>query len=180
MKWFFLTVILLFINFMIGYNAMAWIDKNIIGRNSVLSMEVDQDVATSEISPTPTVVVPTEQPTSTPTPLPTKVPTPTAIPQPKFSSEEIQGFIERFAAQYAVDANVLRHLAVCESGFNAEAVNGAYAGLFQFAQTSWRTNRAIMGEDPNPDLRFNAEEATQTAAYMVSQGRGAIWPNCYP
>jgi hypothetical protein len=180
MKWFTLTAILLFVNFMVGYNTMAWIDKNIIGRNSVLSMEVDQDVTTTEISPAPTVVVPTEQPTPTPTPLPTKIPTPTAVPQPKFTSEQIQGFVERFAAQYAVDANVLRHLAVCESGFSADAVNGPYAGLFQFAQSSWKTNRATMGEDPNPDLRFNAEEATQTAAYMVSQGRGEIWPNCFP
>ena len=44
MRWFALTVVLLLINFMIGYNAMAWIDKNIIGESSVLSMEVDQEI----------------------------------------------------------------------------------------------------------------------------------------
>ena len=107
-------------------------------------------------------------------------PTPTPIPQPEFSGEEIHKFIERFSAQYSCDPNVLRHIAVCESGFRADAVNGPYVGLFQFATVTWKSHRNLMGEDGNPDLRFNAEEAVQTAAYVVSQGKGYIWPNCYP
>lgn len=89
-------------------------------------------------------------------------------------------FIERFAGQYGVDPNVLRHVAVCESGFRADAINGPYAGLFQFNVNTWKNNRKLMGEDTNLDLRFNAEEATQTAAYLMSIGKRGIWPNCYP
>ena len=142
-------------------------------------------------SPVPTLT-PTSFPTATPTatstptptptmkPTPTPTPTPAVVPQRNFSQEEIHGFIERFAAQYSVDPNVLRHIAVCESGFNASAVNGPYVGLYQFGITSWRSNRTQMGEDADPNLRFNAEEAIQTAAFIVSKGMGNLWPNCFP
>jgi soluble lytic murein transglycosylase-like protein len=123
--------------------------------------------------PTPTPV-----PTRIPTPIPTS--TPTSIPQPKFSQEEIHGFIERFAGQYGVDPNVLRHIATCESGFNAQAVNGPYVGLYQFGSSAWISNRVLMGEDASLDLRFNAEESAQTAAFVVSRGIKNIWPNCFP
>lgn len=89
-------------------------------------------------------------------------------------------FIERFASQYSVDPNVLRHIATCESGFNANARNGPYAGLYQFGNSSWKSNRILMGEDTDPDLRYNAEESVQTAAYIISRGIKNIWPNCYP
>lgn len=112
------------------------------------------------------------------------IPTPTLIfspiPQPSVSSEEIHKFIERFAGQYGVDPNVLRHIAVCESGFNPIAVNGSYAGLYQFTSVTWKNTRIEMGEDTNPDLRFNVEEAIQTATYIISVGKQGIWPNCYP
>lgn len=130
-------------------------------------------------SPTPT---PTEKPTPVPTkkPTPTPIPSPTPEPLPPVSPEEIHGFIERFAAQYGIDPNVLRHLAVCESGFNPLAYNIGYAGLYQFGPITWAKFRRQMGEDIDPDLRFNAEEAVQTATYVLSIGRGGIWPNCLP
>ena len=108
-------------------------------------------------------------PTSTPTPpaeqdlalpdTPTLTPTPKNTPTPKptpVSSSEINGFIERYAREYSVDANALRHIAVCESGFNPNAKNGPYVGLYQFTTNTWSNNRKIMNEDPNPDLRTNA------------------------
>lgn len=130
-------------------------------------------------SPTPTEK-PTPKPTKKPTPTPTPSPSPTPKPLPPVSSEEINGFIERFAAQYGVDPNVLRHIAVCESGFNPLAYNVGYAGLYQFEPITWAKFRRPIGEETNPDLRFNAEEAVQTAAYALSVGRGDIWPNCMP
>lgn len=159
--------------------------------NKLLHGAVLSDSITRIIDPSPTPTetpVPTETPSPTPTliptptqtPAPTATPTPTPKPQPKFSSEEIQGFMERFAGQYGVDVNILRHIAVCESGFNPQAVNGPYVGLFQFNSTSWKNNRVPMGENPDPDLRYNAEEATQTAAYLISQGKYYMWPNCKP
>ena len=37
-----------------------------------------------------------------------------------------------------------------------------------------------MGEDPDISLRYNAEEAVQTAAYNLSINNAGIWPNCAP
>lgn len=135
----------------------------------------------TQATPTTTpTLAPTRIPTLTPSPSPIPSPTPTPIPQPQFSQEQIHGFIERFAGQYAVDPNVLRHIATCESGFNASAVNGPYIGLYQFGASAWQNNRLIMGEDPDLSLRFNAEESVQTAAYIISIGKKGLWPNCFP
>jgi hypothetical protein len=136
-------------------------------------------VITETISPT---AVPTSTPLPTPTlkPKPTIKPTPTSKPQPKFTSEQIYGFTERFGGQYGVDPNVLRHVALCESTFKPEARNYIYAGLYQFDTRTWKVYRQKMGEDPDPDLRYNAEEAVQTAAYAISLGQLRLWPNCQP
>lgn len=112
------------------------------------------------------------------TPSPTKIkakPTPIVA-----ASQEVNEFIERFAAQYGVDKNVLRHVAICESGFNSGATNGPYAGLYQFGTNTWQNIRKEIGEDTNPDLRYVAKDAVQTAAYALAKGRGGMWPNCMP
>lgn len=131
---------------------------------------------------------PTATPTASPTPRPTltpqltKIPTPIPTPFPvkTYTPQEVHGFIERYASQYSLDVNVLRHVAVCESGFNPHAVNDSYVGLYQFGPTAWKNNRAIMGEDGDLNLRYDAEESAQTAAYLISIGRSDIWPNCFP
>jgi len=140
---------------------------------------------TPTLTPTPTPTstpTPTPSPTPSPrpTPTPTITPTPTPFPQPTYNSEQINAFIERFGSQYGVDPNVLRYVAVCESNFNPAAINGPYAGLYQFSSITWKNNRQLMSEETNTDLRFNAEEAVQTAAFIISIGRGSIWPNCLP
>ena len=166
-------------------SAIALLILGFFGKEKeVLSLAVEA-TPTSTLTPEPTesptsTPKPTPRPLPTVTPVPTKVTTPTLIPQPTYTSEEIHGFIERFSAQYGVDANIMRHIAVCESGFNPLAVNGLYAGLYQYSETAWKGNRVLMGEDPNSELRFNAEEAAQTAAFMVSLGKGWVWPNCFP
>jgi len=112
---------------------------------------------------------------------PTKIPTPKPIATPSMTSfEEVSGFVDRFSGQYGVDPNVIRHLAICESGFRSNATNGPYVGLFQFGSITWQNFRKEMGEDPNPELRYSAEESVQTAAYALSKGKGKIWPNCMP
>lgn len=130
--------------------------------------------------PTPTsTLAPTKIPT--PTAMVTKIPTPTPLPKiTSATSSEINDFINRFSGQYGVDPNLIRHIALCESGFNSGAINGIYAGLFQFNSVSWKNIRAEMGEDPDPNLRFSAEECVQTASYSVSKGKGGMWPNCFP
>lgn len=140
---------------------------------------------TASLTPTATST-PTEALTPTPTATPSATLTPTRIKAPKFpipapaSSQEINGMIERFAVQYSVDPNVMRHLAICESGFNSSAVNGVYVGLFQFGPVTWKNLRKELGEDININLRFSTEESAQTAAYALSLGKRGIWPNCAP
>ncbi len=136
------------------------------------------------VTPTPTPS-PTESPTPSPTPSPSPTPIPTKTPKPiptptPVSPAEINALIDRFSGQYAVDPNVMRHIAICESGFNPLAVSGAYVGLFQFGPITWKNIRKEIGEDINIKLRFSAEESAQTAAYALSQGKRGIWPNCAP
>jgi hypothetical protein len=138
-----------------------------------------------EIQPTPTLIptvvpTPTDSPTPTPKPKPTMVPIPTPKPPPKYSSEEIYGFTNNLAGQYGVDPNVIRHIAICESGFNPLAKNSMYAGMFQFDAPTWKSFRKMMNKNPDPDLRFDAREAVETVAYMLSIHREALWPNCIP
>lgn len=161
---------------------MNILDKTLLDKTDVLGYKTEDKLniyPTNTPTPSPTL---TPTPTFTPTPIPTSTPslTPTSVPQPYYSQEQIHSFIDRFSGQYGVDANVLRHIAICESGFNQKSSNDSYAGLFQFNPTTWINTRKEMGEDENIDLRFNAEESVQTAAYVLSVGRDNIWPNCIP
>lgn len=131
----------------------------------------------SMVSPSATLA---PSPIATPTALPTVTPSLSAIPESPFTSEEIHGLFEKYSSEYGIDINYLRHVAVCESGFNPLATNHIYAGLFQFAPATWKSFRNIMNEDPDPVLRFNAKEAVKTAAYLFSIGKSTLWPNCVP
>ncbi len=128
-----------------------------------------------EVTATPS---PVPEPTPEPTEAPTAAPTRTPVPQPTFTSQQINEFIDRFAGQYGVSPDLLRHIALCESGFNPLAKNGPNVGLYQFVATTWANRRKLMNEDSNPDLRYNAEEAVQTAAYVLHINDAGIWPNC--
>ncbi len=154
-------------------------NKEVLSDNIETPIENDETLLLSATSSTP---IPTLIPSIIPTIAqnPAKTPTQTPTPLPTLMPEAVHGFIDRFSAQYGVDPNVLRHIAVCESGFNSYAVNGKYVGLFQFSVNTWKSNRIKMGEDEDPNLRLNPEESAQTASYMVSIGRGDIWPNCFP
>ena len=143
----------------------------------------ESPIATPTETPTiePTAS-PTLEPTITPKPTPkvTATPTPTPIPQPTYTSQQINEFIDRFASQYSVSPDILRYIALCESGFNSNATNLGYVGLYQFSATTWKNVRIKMGEDPEIGLRANAEEAVQTAAYNLHINNAGIWPNCIP
>lgn len=185
-----MKIIALIVGFLLSaqmsYTFLGERDNNVLLPNA----EVLSDTAVADntlVSLTPTMTLtPTQTPTPSLTPTikitqtPTLTPTPSPIPQPDYTSEQINGFIDRFAGQYGVDPHVLRRIAICESGFNPKAVNGTYGGLYQFSPSTWRNNRILMGEDTDANLRFNAEEAAQTAAYMFSIGKGYSWPNCTP
>ncbi|OGD62471.1 hypothetical protein A2160_00095 [Candidatus Beckwithbacteria bacterium RBG_13_42_9] len=91
---------------------------------------------------------------------------------------DLDQYFETYASQYQVDCNQLKSIAHCESGFNPNAVNDIYSGLFQFSPSTWQVNRNRMGLDPNPDLRYSAEEAIKTAAFKISQDGTGAWPVC--
>ncbi|MEK7112573.1 MAG: transglycosylase SLT domain-containing protein [Patescibacteria group bacterium] len=167
---------LFFLILFLGLTATVWTLSYRAGK--VLSLaSTPSPSPTSSATPTPTPS-PSPTPTPTPTPSPTPKPSPTPPQPPPVTPEQIHAFIERFAAQYVVSVHVLRGLAVCESGFNPLAQNAEYAGRYQFDPTTWKNLSLQIGEDPASSLRFNAEEAVQTAAFALSQGKSSIWPNC--
>ena len=145
----------------------------------VLSL-VSPVVASSEFVATSSATI-TASPSATPKPISEPNFTPKPTPKPTAAaSHDVNGFIDRFSAQYGVDPNVVRRVALCESGFNSNATNNVYVGLFQFDSRTWINIRKEMGENIDPDLRFSAEESVQTAAYSFSKGKGGLWPNCFP
>ena len=158
---------------------IKFVGEKVLGNSAVQVNSVET------ITPQPSVV---PEPTNTPTPspIPTLSPTPippTLTPTPKptpvvVSAEELIGYFNRYAGEYGVDVWQLRRIAECESGFNTNAANRYYLGLFQFSAPSWKNLRQIMGQDANPDQRVNPQEAIKTAAYAISIGRASIWPNC--
>lgn len=138
------------------------------------------------VSPTPTMTpfptatsTPTPTPTSTPTPTPlptatpSPLPTPTPMPRSSYESD-----FDSASSQYNVSKDKLKKIAMCESGINPAAVNGPYGGMFQFTADTWTSTRRQMGRDENPDLRFNAKESIDTAAYKISVGGENAWANC--
>ncbi len=162
----------------------------LIGFKTLYELKLDSNKVLGEkisISPSPTASpsaspVPTLETTPSPTPSPTEKPTitPIPVPLPTFTSQQIYEYIEKFAGQYGVSADILRHIAVCESGFNHMAKNLNYGGLYQFGPSTWKNIRISMGEETDANLRFNAEEAVQTAAYVLKENKAYIWPNCLP
>ena len=120
-----------------------------------------------------TVITETPVPSATPRPSATVTPTPNRIP-----AGDLEAFFSKYAEKESVDRDLLKKIAVCESGFNPAARNGIYGGLFQFSENSWQSLRRIMNLDTNPALRFNAEEAIKTAAYKLALNGRAAWPNC--
>lgn len=142
---------------------------------------------TATLTPTPTLTFtpsPTLTPTDTPTPTPippTETPAPTATVMPTrvpASPVEIDEYFQKYSGEYGVEIELLRKIAHCESGYNAQAINGPYAGMYQFHEQTWISTRQHMGMDSNPDLRFNPEEAIRTAAFKISFSGPSAWHNC--
>jgi hypothetical protein len=166
---------------MATFFGMQPLKKHIVPENIPTPQVLSVTTFVPSPTPAPTATpTPTITPKPTPKPKPKPTPTPTPKPQPTFTSEQIYHMIDKYAAERNVNPNVIRHIAVCESGFNPKAKNYIYGGLFQFAPATWKNYRKIMGSDPDPDLMFNAEEAVKTVVYIVSLGRTYLWPNCAP
>jgi hypothetical protein len=155
-------------------------------------------------SPTPTIYIASPKPTVTPAPTnepqqlvdttdipavsPTSAPTPTTAPTsdsapttaPTQGITDLETLFSQYSSQYNVSEDELKKIAQCESGSNTLSVSGdgIYTGMFQFSASTWASVRGLMGLNPNPDLRENAEEAIHTTAFMLSRGEESAWPNC--
>lgn len=164
---------------------------------------VEEKPATSSIA-----IIPTIEITATPTvsAMPTKVASPTAqliaknivtvtpivkptvvvvmpTAQPQVAvavSSDIphDEHFTKYAAVFNVNKETLVRIARCESGFRAEATNGPYLGMFQYLDSTWSATRTAMGENPDPALRANAEEAIKTTAWKIAHGGIGAWPVC--
>jgi soluble lytic murein transglycosylase-like protein len=91
---------------------------------------------------------------------------------------ELEVLWDKYSQQYGVDKTIMKEIARCESNFNSRAVNSSYGGMYQFSVGTWSANRKDMGLDPNPELRFNAEESIKTTAYKISRDGTGAWPVC--
>lgn len=121
-------------------------------------------------------VVITETPIPTPTLKPSLTPSPT-IP-PKATWSQLEAWFAKYASEQSVSVDMLKRIASCESGYNPNAVNGPYGGMFQFSSSTWISTRTFMNRDPNPVLRFDAEQSIMTAAVRLATMGKAAWPNC--
>jgi len=135
-----------------------------------------KDVALPTPSVAPTLS-PSPSPASTPTLKPTPKPSPTPSPM---AHQEVNELISKYASQYGLDPNVMRHMALCESGFKSNAKNGPYIGLFQFDVITWKNIRRELNLNTDPALRYSSEESIKTAFYALSKGKTKLWPNCVP
>jgi soluble lytic murein transglycosylase-like protein len=100
--------------------------------------------------------------------------------QPKsvLSLNQLDPLFTKYSQEYGVSKTVLIKIAACESGFNPNAQNGPYAGMFQFLSNTWISNRRAMGLDASPNLRYNAKESIKTAAFKISKDGTGAWPVC--
>lgn len=126
--------------------------------------------------PTAQAATPSPEPFNTPTIKPS-IPKPSPSPSP-MSHQEVNELISKYASQYGLDPNVMRHMALCESGFKSNAKNGPYIGLFQFDVITWKNIRRELNLNTDPALRYSAEESIKTAFYALSKGKTKLWPNC--
>lgn len=157
----------------LNYSNVSYISSETITSN--------QNSPATTKEPEPTII---QKPTETPTPLPKEEQLPnhpqTALYeiQKPSAPEDIHQLIERYSSEYGANKDMMIIIAKCESGFRAEATNGSFAGIYQFLGSTWKSNRNAMGLDPNPDLRFNAEESVKTAAFKMGRDGYGAWPVC--
>lgn len=159
---------------------------NAEGSPNILQKILPSPTPTMTLTPTPTNTptptptnTPTPTPTITPTPTPTEIPTPTPEPAPQPNGTDLDNWFTKYAEEYHIDRALLHKIAECESKFNTNAnFRGMYVGMYQFGEQTWISTRTAMGQDPNPDLRINAEESIKTAAFKIAQGGAGAWPNC--
>ena len=132
-----------------------------------------------ELTPIPEAAI-TAAPSPKPTVKPEATPAPTKTPAAVLPASDYEPLFEKWAVHFGIDINLLKHIARCESRFNPGAVGGIYGGMYQFSASTWKSTRIAMDHDPDPNLRFDANEAIKTAAFKIANGGQSAWKNCLP
>ncbi len=142
----------------------------------------ESSTTSSQLSPTH---IPTLIPTPTNIPMPiipiiplTIIPTLTPAPLITLQQSNYESLFDQYSQEYGVDRELMKRIAKCESRINPGSKNGIYGGMFQFAEQTWISTRNQIGLDPNPDLRFSAQDAIQAAAFKISRGGIGAWRGC--
>ncbi len=93
---------------------------------------------------------------------------------------QVEEWFQKYGGEFGVDPIKLRNIARCESNFHPDSVNagGPYLGMYQYLESTWVATRTDMGEDPDPALVFNAQEAIKTSAWKIAHGGIDAWPVC--
>lgn len=88
-----------------------------------------------------------------------------------------EGLINYYAQEYKINADELRCILKNESGFRKAATNGtsSASGMGQFINSTWISWRKEMGENPDLNLRFDADEMIKTTSFGLSKGRQSHW-----
>jgi hypothetical protein len=99
---------------------------------------------------------------------------------PVLAPEHMEGWFQEYGQAFNVEPDKLKRMANCESHFNSGVVSssGAYGGMYQYSASTWASTRNAMGADPNPDLRFDAQQSILTTAWKISVGGIGAWPVC--
>ena len=159
-------------------------ETSILGEEIILFPTEDPTPKSKSITsptpkPSPTLSVATQIETSTVTPTPKSSPTLQPFPSPTLVTlTQMEEWFTYYSNKESVSRDLLKKIAVCESGLNPNAENGIYGGLYQFSTSAWASARRAMNASTDATLRFQAEEAIKTAAFKIATGGAGIWPNC--
>jgi len=96
------------------------------------------------------------------------------IEEGKLEVKNLEEYLAFVARENNIDEGLFLAIANCESRLDPKAKGITNdGGLFQFIPSTWIRVRKKMGEDPNPDLRFDFVENTLTAGFcMRTEGTG--------
>lgn len=92
------------------------------------------------------------------------------------SREQIEDYIDQYAAQYQVSASLMRAIIKCESGYNQLAKNArsSAAGFAQFLDGTWRSAMKALGYD-TAITQYDGAKNIQALAYVMSTQGTRPW-----
>jgi hypothetical protein len=88
-------------------------------------------------------------------------------------AEAVRAVVLAAAMSHGVDPDVMDRIALCESGYNARAMNGPYVGVFQLGSTKQKQFLA----EGYTDL-FDAAQQANFVAERLAAGEIASWAGC--